>query len=47
MENTVESAKEELIKQVNLVQTAALVVGLLYVSGENKRGRSCLIAFTP
>lgn len=33
MENTVESAKEELIKQVSLVQTAALVVGLFYVSG--------------
>ena len=33
MENTVESAKEELIKQISLVQTAALLVGLFYVSG--------------
>jgi hypothetical protein len=33
MEDTVESAKEELMKQVSLVQTAALIVGLLYVSG--------------
>lgn len=33
MENTVESAKEELIKQVSLVQSAALLVGLFYVSG--------------
>lgn len=33
MENTVESAKEELTKQVSLVQIAALIVGLFYVSG--------------
>jgi len=33
MDNTVESAKEELFKQASMVQTAALIVGLLYVSG--------------
>ncbi len=33
MENTVESAKKELIKQVSTVQAAALFVGLFYVSG--------------
>lgn len=33
MENSVESAKEELMKQMSLVQTAALIVGLFYVSG--------------
>jgi len=33
MGNTVESVKEELSKQVSLLQTAALLVGLFYVSG--------------
>ncbi len=33
MESTVESAKEELIKHVSIVQTAVLLVGLFYISG--------------
>ena len=33
LESTVESAKTELIKNVNVVQTTGLIVGLLYVSG--------------
>jgi uncharacterized protein (DUF486 family) len=33
MENTVESAKAELIKKFNIVQATGLIVGLLYVSG--------------
>lgn len=33
MKNTVDSAKVELIKQIGLVQAAALLVGLLYVTG--------------
>lgn len=33
MENTVESAKDVLIKQIGVVQASGLIIGLLYVSG--------------